>query len=231
MKKIIDNLYKHDQEILTIYDRWADSKRCVEALIQSQKDLNEKLEVARAKKVSMEMELKSIELDLGTHEAEIAKCEKQKLSVTSEKSLNLVEDKIAKVGEKKDECEMNWLEKSEELSPHLKVIEALEGEEKAKSAEKEEKIPALNTTLTELQKELKGLVESRIDMMDGLSEPLVEKYESLRVKNMFQPVIFHLIDSGCPKCGMHIRNVDFEMIRYHDEVVPCESCGTIIYWE
>lgn len=231
MKNIIDNLYNHDQEVLATYENWADSKKSIELLINSQKEVVQKLDAAKAKKVSIEMELKTVELDLGGYEAEIAKCEKQKLNVTSEKSLNLVVDKIAKIEEKKDDCELNWLEKSEELSPQLKLIEVLEAEEKSKSNEKEREIPALNESLLKFQKELKELVEARVDLMDGLTEPLVQKYEKLRVKNMFQPVIFHLIDSGCPKCGMHIRNVDFEMIRYHDEVVPCESCGTIIYWE
>ncbi|MCJ8346347.1 hypothetical protein MJH12_12460 [bacterium] len=231
MKDVIDTLYNHDQEVLEVYEQWAESKRSIEELVNNQKDLNQKLEDARAKKKSIEMDMKAVELDLGTFEAELKKCEKQKLSVTNEKSLKLIEDKIAKVTDRKDEIEMLWLEKSENLDPQIKLIQVLEDEGRSKSVEKEREIPKMNEDLVQSQKDLKDLIEARLDLMDGLSETIASKYDKLRVKNLFQPVIFHMIESGCPKCGMHIRNVDFEMIRYHDEVVPCESCGTIIYWQ
>ncbi|PCJ18776.1 MAG: hypothetical protein COB02_10100 [Candidatus Cloacimonadota bacterium] len=230
MKNIIEKLYLHDQEVLEVYEQWAESKGDIETLIKAQKDLDERLEQVRLKKQSIEMEIKNIELDLGGFEAEIKKCEKQKMSVTSEKSLHLIEDKIAKVSEKKDDCEMLWLEKSENLSPQIKMIEVLESERKLKIQEKENSIPKMNEDLIQSQKELKSLIDLRLDLMDGLSESLVNSYEKLRIKNLFQPVIFHLDESGCPKCGMHIRNVDFDMIRYHHEAIPCETCGTIIYW-
>jgi predicted nucleic acid-binding Zn-ribbon protein len=132
-----------------------------------------------------------------------------------EKEIRRLEDRI-----------LELMAESEPLEKNVKTAEIALGEEKKQvEAEKQqarERTAVDQKALEELQTERKALVA-------GINPALYRNYERIR-KGRKGIAVSEAIDGRCSMCHMAIRLQFFQDLRKGDQVMLCESCGRILYY-
>ncbi len=118
----------------------------------------------------------------------------------------------------------------------MERIETLEVELKAQSPEMESRrlevdrqIEEIATAAARSQKQLDLLVADRANLYATLSGRVRATYDRLsRLRNGV--VLAEARDYSCQACRMKIRPQVFNDIRRGEEIIPCESCGRVLFF-
>lgn len=188
-----------------------------------------KLEADRAALSANQKERKKAESDIQVQDQKISKLKGQMLEAKTndvyrafqseiefcEKEIRRLEDRI-----------LELMSESEPLERNVKAAEvALAEEKKQVEAEKQqarERTAADRKALDELQGERKALV-------GGISPNIYRNYERIR-KGRRGIAVAEAVDGRCAACHMAMRLQFFQDLRKGDQVMLCESCGRILYY-
>ena len=123
-----------------------------------------------------------------------------------------------------------------DLIKHMERLETLEVDVKARSPEMESRRIEVDRQLEEIataadrsQKQLDLLVADRANLYATLSGRVRAIYDRLsRLRNGV--VLAEARDYSCQACRMKIRPQVFNDIRRGEEIIPCESCGRVLFF-
>jgi uncharacterized protein len=188
-----------------------------------------KLEADRAAMTANQKERKSCEGDIQTQEQKISKFKDQMLQAKTNEQYRAFQNEIEYCQKEIRKAEDRILELMGESEPLEKNVKAAEVALKAEKAQVEtEKQQARERTAVD-QKASAELHTERAALVKEMSSAVYRRYELSR-KARRGIAVSEVIDGRCSVCHMSLRPQFFQELRKGGEVMVCESCQRILYY-
>jgi uncharacterized protein len=188
-----------------------------------------KLEADKAALTANQKERKNCESDIQTQEQKISKFKDQMLQAKTNEQYRAFQNEIdfcQKEIRKAEDRILELMGESEPLEKNVKAAEiALKAEKAQVEAEKteaRERTAVDQNASAELQAERAGVVKE-------MSPTVYRRYELSR-KSRRGIGIAEVVDGRCSVCHMGLRPQFFQDLRKGNEVMVCESCQRILYY-
>lgn len=188
-----------------------------------------RLEADRAALAANQKERKSLEDDNKVEAQKISKLKDQMLSAKTNDQYRAFQHEIEfceQAIRKADDRALDLMAAAEPLDANVKTAEAALKEEKQHV--EAEKARARERT-AEDQRQLEQLQGERKSLAAGLKPPLYSAYERIRKKKRGEAVA-EATDGRCSACQIVLRPQFFQDLRNTDQLMLCESCGRILYY-
>jgi predicted nucleic acid-binding Zn-ribbon protein len=188
-----------------------------------------KLEVDRAALAANQKERKKCESDIQAQEQKISKLKDQTLGAKTNDIYRAFQSEIEFCQKEIRKCEDRILElmgESEPLDRNVKAAEVSLKDEKAQvDAEKKQ---ARERTAVD-QKAQAELLKERAEIVTGVTPSVYKRYT--QIAKMRRGIgIAEALDGRCSVCNMSLRLQFSQELRRGDQVMSCESCGRILYY-
>lgn len=188
-----------------------------------------RVEADRAALAANQKERKSLEDDSKVQDQKISKLKNQMLEAKNNEQYKAFQHEIEYSEKEIRRCEdriLQLMAESEPLEVNLKKAEAALKEEKkqvdGERAKVLERTASDQKQLTELESERKGIVAH-------VSPDLIKNYERIRKK--WRGIVIAEASGGrCGACMITLRAQFAQDLRRGDQLMFCESCGRIIYY-
>jgi hypothetical protein len=188
-----------------------------------------KLEADRAAVAANQKERKKCDVDIQTQEQKISKLKDQTLQAKTNEVYRAFQNEIEfcqKEIRKAEDRILELMTESEPLDRNVKAAEvALKGEKAQVEAEKQ---TARERTAVD-QKASAELLKERGEIVAGITPAVYQRYT--RVCKMRRGIgIAEAVDGRCSACNMSMRLQFFQELRKGDQVMACEACLRILYY-
>jgi len=188
-----------------------------------------KLEADRAALAANQKERKKCEQDIQAQDQKISKLKDQMLGAKTNDQYRAFQNEIEfcqKEIRKSEDRILELMTESEPLDKNVKVAEAALKTEKAQvEAEKQE---ARERTAAD-QKAAKELQAERAVVVREITPAVYQRYERVR-KSRRGIAVAEAADGRCTACNMAMRLQFFQDLKKGDQVMACESCHRILYY-
>jgi predicted nucleic acid-binding Zn-ribbon protein len=188
-----------------------------------------KLEADRAALVANQKERRQCDIDIQAQESKISKLRDQMLQAKTNDQYRAFQNEIDFCQKEIRRLEDRILElmgESEPLEKNVKSAEvALKAEKTQVEAEKQQArdhTAAHKKSAGEFEKERAGLVA-------GITPAVYQRYERVR-KTRRGIAVAEVLDGRCSACFMAMRPQFFQDLKRGEEVMACESCLRILYY-
>jgi len=212
-------------EIATLPKQIAEIERALDSHIR-------RLELDKTALTANQRERKRLESEVQSHREKISKLHDQMLGAKTneqyrafqkeidfcEKAISKAEDQILERMLEAESLEKNVKAAESELAAEKKVVDGEKAKAKARTAE--------------AQAFLKKELLERAATAERLPAALLSSYERLRTRYYKDgDVIAEARDSKCMRCMMQLRPQFFQDIKGGTEVLFCENCRRILYYD
>jgi uncharacterized protein len=188
-----------------------------------------KLEADKAALTANQKERKNCESDIQSQEQKISKFKDQMLQAKTNEQYRAFQNEIDFCQKEIRKAEDRILELMSESEPLEKNVKAAEVALKAEKAQVEgEKTQARERTAVD-QKAAAELQGERAGLVKEMSPTVYRRYELSR-KSRRGIGIAEVIDGRCSVCHMGLRPQFFQDLRKGNEVMVCESCQRILFY-
>jgi predicted nucleic acid-binding Zn-ribbon protein len=172
---------------------------------------------------------KSLEDDIKTHQAKISKLRDQMLQAKTNDQYRAFQNEIGwcetEIRKVEDQI-IDLMTESEPLEANVKVAEKSLAEEK--QTVDAEKTRARQRTIED-EEILARVNKERDELAATVDKSLLSQYERVR-KRWGGTGIADATDGRCSACHIALRPQRFQELRKGEEVLSCESCGRILYY-
>jgi|SRR5450755_223332 predicted nucleic acid-binding Zn-ribbon protein len=188
-----------------------------------------KLEADRAALLANQKDRKTTEGETQTHEQKISKLRGQMLDAKTNEQYRAFQNEIEFCEKEIRRAEDHILDLMGESEPLDKNVKAAELALKAEKAQLEtEKQQAMARTAEDKQV-LDQLHQERAQIVAHMQPNIHRQYERIR-KGRGGVAIAEAIEGRCSACQMSVRPQFFQDLKKGDQVMYCESCARIIYY-
>ncbi len=188
-----------------------------------------KLEADRAALTANQKDRKKMETEIQTQEQKISKLRGQMLEAKTNEQYRAFQNEIEFCEKEIHRSEDRILELMGESEPLDKNVKAAETALKQEKAQVEgEKQQAVART-AEDKKVLDQLNQERGQLVSQIHPNVYRQYERIR-KGRRGIAVAEAIDGRCSACHMAMRLQFFQDLKRGNEVLMCESCGRILYY-
>jgi predicted nucleic acid-binding Zn-ribbon protein len=188
-----------------------------------------KLEADRAALTANQKERKKCESDIQSQEQKISKLKDQMLQAKTNEQYRAFQTEIDFCQNEIRKFEDRILElmtESEPLDRNVKSAEtALKGEKAQVEGEKQE---ARERTATD-EKAARELQTERAAVVKDMTPSVYQRYERVR-KARRNIAVAEAVDGRCSMCNLTLRLQFFQDLKKGDQVMSCESCQRILYY-
>ncbi|HUI07960.1 MAG TPA: C4-type zinc ribbon domain-containing protein [Verrucomicrobiae bacterium] len=188
------------------------------------------LDSLREEAKHVETERKKLEIDAESRRGQIAKYKTQLFQIKSNTEYQALLKEIAKVEQEIDEVEtreLGLMEQIDKLQPALKREQVTLKEVAAKT---EGEKADLQKRATAIESELTRLLAERQKLAQEIDADALRRYDRLmHSKNDF--AVVPIRNGNCGGCHLHIPPQLAHNARHGDELISCEYCGRILYWQ
>ena len=188
-----------------------------------------KLEADQAALAANQKERKGCDAAIQAQELKISKLKDQMLGAKTNEQYRAFQNEIEFCQKEIRKAEDRILELMTESEPLDKNVKSAEAALKAEKAEvdKEKQVARERTAVdeaaaAELQKE-------RAAMVAEMTPGMVQRYEKAR-KARRGVGVAEVVDGRCTQCNMMVRPQFFQELKRGDEIMMCESCQRILYY-
>ena len=186
------------------------------------------LEASKLRAKEVEVQRKSLELDVGTRQGSIARLKTQQYETRKNDEFQAMGHEIERYEkeiQKIEDQELELMEQYDKLKAEIAVEEKTSASAKASVASQmsdlDEKGATLKARLDELAKERETLVA-------GIDEDVTERYERLFASKGDAAIV--AVEHGvCTGCHMKVTTQTAVRARSENEIVSCEQCGRILF--
>lgn len=188
------------------------------------------LEKLRHSAKQVELEKKRLELDVGTRTESINRLRTQQYETRKNEEFRAIGNEIERYGKEIQALEDQELELMEQAD---RLREQITAEEKTAAQAREaaaRQMANLEDKGREIEKRLHDLATERAEIAEKIDEDLVEKFERL-MTSKGDAAIVGLVHEVCTGCHMKITTQTSHRVKSGREIVNCEQCGRILYWE
>jgi predicted nucleic acid-binding Zn-ribbon protein len=188
-----------------------------------------KLEADRAALAANLKERKKCEGDIQVQEQKIFKLKDQTLGAKTNEQYRAFQNEVEFCQKEIRKCEDRILELMGESEPLDRNVKAAEGALKAEKAQVEgEKQLARERTAVD-QKASADLQKERAEIVSGITPAVYQRY--MRVCKMRRGIgVAEALDGRCSACNMSMRPQFVQELKRGDEVMACEACLRILYY-
>lgn len=190
---------------------------------------NRRLEADRAAVAANQKERKRLEDDIKIQEQKITKLRDQMLGAKTNEQYRAFQHEIEfceKEVRKFEDRILDLMGESEPLEKNVKAAETALKEEKQQV--EAEKTRAREATAQD-EKQLETLKADRRAIAAKLSPQLMHDYERIR-KKWRGTVIAEVVSGRCTACQIVLRPQFFQDLKRGQELMFCESCGRIVFY-
>jgi len=188
-----------------------------------------KVEADRAALAANQRERKQLEGEVQVQEQRISKLRDQMLLAKTNEQYGAFKNEIEFCQSEIKKFEDRILERmgeTESLERNLKAAEAALNAEK-QQVETEKKEARARTDRD--KREMDSLLKERTALVSEMPKQLVTLYERIR-KTRKGLAVVEAVDGRCTGCHMIMRLQFYQDLRRGDEIMRCESCGRILYY-
>ena len=189
-----------------------------------------RLEADRAALSANQKERKSLEDDVKVETQKISKLRDQMLGAKTNEQYRAFQHEISfceTAIRKAEDRTLDLMSESEPLDAAVKKAEAALKEEKQHV--ESEKARARERTAVD-QKQLDELKTERLQIVAALRKPAYSAYERIRKKWRGGSAVAEAVDGRCSACQILLRPQFFQDLRHSEEMMFCESCGRILFY-
>lgn len=188
-----------------------------------------KLEADRAALSANQKDRKRVEGEIQAQEQKISKLRDQMLEAKTNEQYRAFQSEIEFCQKEIRKSEDRTLELMAEADPLDRNVKAAEEALKLEKAdvEAEKKLARERTAATKAT--LESLHGERKQAVAGLSPGVYRKYENIR-KHRGGIALAEAVDGRCTACHMAMRLQFFQDLRRGEQVMMCESCGRIMFY-
>jgi len=188
-----------------------------------------KLEADRAALSANQKERKKCEGDIQMQEQKISKLKDQMLQAKTNDQYRAFQHEIEYCQKEIRKSEDRILELMGESEPLDKNVKAAEGALKTEKAQVEaEKQQARERTAVD-QKASSELTAERAQVVAGMTKSTYQLYERVR-KSRKGIGVAEAVDGRCSACNMAMRLQFFQDLKRSGQIMTCESCQRILYY-
>jgi len=188
------------------------------------------LESVRLKAKEIEVERKKLENEAQTVRDRIAKYQAQKFQTRKNDEFAALSHEIER-GEKDiqsiEDRELDLMEAAEKqkavISESEKQTAAIKTQFDRQTADIDEKAKAITAQLGEIEAD-------RAKLAEAVEEDLRDTYDRL-IRSKNGEAVVGLQHDVCSGCHMKVTPTTSSKCRSRKEIVHCENCGRILYWE
>lgn len=189
-----------------------------------------RLEADRAALAANQKERKQLDDDVKVENQKISKLRDQMLSAKTNEQYRAFQNEITfceTAIRKAEDRTLELMGESEPLDVNVKKAEAALKEEKQHVDG--EKVKAHERT-AEDQTQLDALKAERAQLVAGMKKPAVSAYERIRKKWHGGSAVAEVTEGRCSACQIQLRPQFFQDLRHSEQLMFCESCGRILYY-
>jgi predicted nucleic acid-binding Zn-ribbon protein len=217
-------------------NRLADFRREISALPKHIAEIEKKLiaherklEADRAALAANQKERKKCDSDIQIQEQKISKLKDQTLEAKTNEVYRAFQNEVEFCQKEIRKCEDRILELMTESEPLDRNVKAAEAALKTEKVQVEtEKQEARDRTAAD-QKASAELLKERAEIVAGITPAVYQRYT--RVCKMRRGIgVAEAMDGRCTACNMAMRLQFFQELRKGDQVMACESCLRILYY-
>src|ERR1700676_4387625 len=211
-----------EREVATLPKHIAQIEKTLESHVR-------RLEADRAALVGNQKERKRLEDDGKVESQKISKLRDQMLGAKTNEQYRAFQHEISFCEgaiRKRGVGSLARMTEAEPLDVNVKKAEAALKEEKQQV--ETEKNQARERTAVD-QKQLEQLLAERKALVASLKKPTHTAYERIR-KKWNGRAVAEVLEGRCSACQIVLRPQFFQDLRHSDQVMFCESCGRILYY-
>jgi len=212
-----------EREIATLPKHIAQIEKTLESHLR-------RLEADRAALAANQKERKQLEDDVKVETQKISKLRDQMLGAKTNEQYRAFQHEIAfceTAIRNAEDRTLDLMSASEPLDANVKKAEAALKEEKQQV--EGEKTRARERTAAD-QKQLDEANAERQQLVASLRKPAYSAYERIRKKWRGGSAVAEAVDGRCSACQILLRPQFFQDLRHSEEMMFCESCGRILYY-
>jgi predicted nucleic acid-binding Zn-ribbon protein len=188
-----------------------------------------KLEADRAALAGNQKERKKCEVDIQTQEQKISKLKDQTLQAKTNDVYRAFQNEIEFCQKEIRKCEDRILELMSESEPLDRNVKAAETALKSEKAQVDAEKQQTRERTAADQKASADLLKERAEIVAGITPAVYQRYT--RIGKMRGGIgVAEALDGRCSVCNMAMRLQFFQELRKGDQVMACESCGRILYY-
>lgn len=187
-------------------------------------------EQAKQRAREVELQRKKLELTVQGHREQVARYKSQQMQTRKNEEFQALSNEIARVEAEivgLEDQEIEFMEEAELLQG--KIREAEKALQAAKS-QSEEQLAGLKAKEDTLRSRIAEIETERVELVKNVDQNLLFQYNRLFTSKGGDAVvpIEHQVCTGC-----HMKNTPTVAHRARSgrEVVTCEQCGRLLYWQ
>ena len=187
-----------------------------------------RLELARIRAKTIEVEKKSLQIDAASKRDQIARYKTQQLQTRKNEEYTALSHEISNVEKLISEIEdkeLALMEEADGLAPAIVAPDKPHTEEKSRS---EGQIALLREKEVNLKSRIEEFQKSRETAREGIDEELLERYERLFETKNARAVVAVEHDV-CTGCHMKITAQTSLALRSGKSLVSCPQCGRLLH--
>lgn len=187
-----------------------------------------RLELARTRAKSIEVEKKSLQIDAASKRDQIARYKAQQLQTRKNEEYTALAHEISNVEKLISEIEdkeLALMEEADSLAPEIAAADKTHHEEKARF---EGQIALLHEKETNLKSRIEEFQANRASAREGIDEELLERYERLFETKNARAVVAVEHDV-CTGCHMKITAQTSLALRSDKSIISCPQCGRLLH--
>lgn len=192
-------------------------------------DIEATLDKAKTRAREIEVERKNQQLEAQTKRDKIARFRNQQLETRKNEEYQALTNEIARAERDItaiEDGELDLMEEAETLKPRVLAAEA---QATTTRQQVEKQRTDLEGKLKALQDQLSVLQSDREALTAGLDEELLYRYN--RIFQGKGEAVVGLENQVCQGCHMKLTTQTLVRVKGGHEIVGCEQCGRILYWE
>ena len=192
------------------------------------------IEAARAEVQGLEVKKKSLENDIGTAEAKLAKYRTQQSLVKKNEEFRALGHEIETAEQEISDFEGHELEVMYAIDEAKKKFAAAEAELKTNISGHEGRIRMLRERETGLAADLKTALAEVATAREPVPELSRRLYDRIASRNL--PAVVAVNGAKCGGCHLKISSEVESAARgkgvdFAGQIATCDQCGRIVYWE
>jgi len=223
-------LQQFDSATETLRKRLGELPAAEQALTAAVEAASAAVDAAKARIHDNTQARRALEKDVAAVDTRLARFEDHKAAVKTNHEYTALLHEIATAKAEKDGIEERLLLLMEEGDMLASALKAAEAEVKGEQARAGRERAALAAERVQVDAELARLAHERTQEARGLDPPTLAKYEQLlKVRRGLAVARMH--GEICGACHVRMRPHVAQLVRRNDEVIQCDSCQRILYYE
>jgi predicted nucleic acid-binding Zn-ribbon protein len=215
----------------------SDAQRRLAEQPERERALESRLEAAKQRVVAAKERLtanqsarREVEKDVAVHHSRLSKFREQAMAVKTNQEYHAIQHEIAfaqtEIKSREDQI-LEYMVLADELTADVKRSEAaLSIEQKAVESDRK----ALAAELTGLQSSLVRLSSERAALVASITPSVLAIFDVVS-KRRQGIAVARAREGICTICHVRMRPQVFNTVRRNDEIVQCESCQRVLYFE